>query len=516
MKQHITRQFQQLFLLLLVAASSIGLVSCKENNPIDPGNPGEKPVISSFTATPAAIEIGSSTTLAWSVTGATSIKLDSTTDVTNESEITLFPAETQTFTLTAKNDAGEAKQTVTVSVNNPSDPGAPKNPKALVATPGNPGIIGLDWTSSAGATSYVIERKAEGNFALIAISNVNSHTDAGLFPGASYTYRVRALNGNGARSGWSNFATAIAPGIAPVIARIELIANSSVTTLRPNDTLSFIARAFDENDNDLHFSQGVFTWSSSNLQAATISQIGLLTAGSTQGNTQITATVGGETSNAVTINVALQKNKTLVIYNKKWGSNQQDDWSAYTSAFSGIGVDFLHDRGANSTPTEISIEQIQDYERVFYCSHDDNNLHASTRSLLKLYAQMDGKKLVIMGNSNMISSDQSMLTLFGLKSEGWRNSNSVNSTFTGGAGSAMEGFQFEYSDEFGYFSHLELHATNPGTAAFSGTYAADNKPVITAVQRTLNNGATLFFAGFVLENVQMNLRDDYIKKLMNL
>jgi hypothetical protein len=501
-----------LYALLLVLGTSFGLVSCKEDT-TGPGETGEKPVITTFNAAPGAIDIGNSTTLSWTVTGATSISIDSGLgDVTNVNQLTIFPSETATYTLKAKNSVGEVTKSVIVTVNNPSDPGAPNNPKALVATPGNPGIIGLNWSASAGATSYLIERRSAGEFSLIKTVNVNSYTDAGLYPGNEYTYRVRALNGGGARSGWSNFAKAIAPGTAPVVARVELTP-SNPTTLHPQETVQLTAKAYDAQNNDLHFAQDIFTWTSSSIINATVTQTGLVTAGASQGTAQVTASVGGKTSNAANITISLQQNKTLVIFNKKWAS-QDDNWAVYMSALGNAGYDVLYDRGANSTPTTITFEQIENYERVIYVSHDDNNLHASTRSLLKLFAAQANKRLVLMGNSNMISSDPSTLALFGLKAEGWRNSNSANSTWTGGAGSIFEGFNFEYTGEYAYFSELVLSENNAGTAAFSGTYVSNDKPFIGAVQRTLANGSKVFFAGFVLENVQQNLRDDFMTRIM--
>jgi hypothetical protein len=134
--------------------------------------------------------------------------------------------------------------------------------------------------------------------------------------------------------------------------------------------------------------------------------------------------------------------------------------------------------------------------------------------LLKLFAQLPNKRLILMGNSNQISSDASTLALFGLKAEGWRNSNSCNSTWTGGAGTIMEGFNFQYTGEKPYFSELVLSENNAGTPAFAGTYVSNDKPFIGAVQRTLTNGTKVFFAGFVLENVQQNLRDDFMTRII--
>lgn len=508
------QQLRFLYALLLVLGTSFGLVSCKEDT-TGPGETGDKPVIVSFTAAPGGIDIGSSTTLAWQVTGATSITIDSGLgDVTNANQLTIFPSETATYTLKAKNAVGEVTKDVIVTVNNPSDPGAPTNPKALIATPGNPGIIALNWTASVGSSIYIIERRGAGEFKQIKTVTVNSYTDAGLFPGAEYTYRVRAVNGAGARSGWSNFAKAIAPGTAPVVARVEVTPTDPVA-LRPNDTVRLTAKAFDASNNNLNFAQEMFTWASSSILNATVDQSGLVTAGNAQGSAQITASIGGKTSFAANIAVTLQKSPTLIIFNKKWAS-QEDNWAAYISAFGTASFDVLHDRGANTTPTTITLEQIQEYDRVFYFSHDDNNLHASTRSLLRLYSQLNNKKLIIMGNSNMLSSDAATLSLFGLKAEGWRNSSSANTTFTGGAGTVMEGFNFEYTGEYAYFSELILKETNPATPAFSGTYVSNEKPFISAIQRELPSGTKVFFGGFVLENVQANLRDEFIAKLMTM
>ena len=151
---------------------------------------------------------------------------------------------------------------------------------------------------------------------------------------------------------------------------------------------------------------------------------------------------------------------------------------------------------------------------MFYFSHDDNNLHASTRSLLKLYSQLEGKRLILMGNSNMISSDAALLSSWGLKAEGWRNSNSANSSFTGVAGSIFEGFNFEYTAEWAYFSEIVLKDANPATAAIKGTYISNDEEFVAAIQRDLPSGSKVFFCGFVLEKVQQNLRDDFMSRLL--
>jgi hypothetical protein len=197
MKRHIN----PLYSLLLLLGLTFGVASCADDSPTDPGT-GDKPVINSFTATPSSIDIGSSTTLAWSVDDAESISIDNGVGVQTGTSVVIFPGSNTTYTLTATNADGSTTKTVTVTVNNPSDPGAPPNPTTLTATPGNAGIITLNWQASAGASSYLVERRGPlGAFSLVTTANINSYADAGLFPGTVYTYRVRAVNSSGARSG---------------------------------------------------------------------------------------------------------------------------------------------------------------------------------------------------------------------------------------------------------------------------------------------------------------------------
>lgn len=76
------------------------------------------PVINSFSASPASITSGGSSTLSWTITGAESASIDNgvgTVSVTTGS-ITVSPDTTATYTLTATNASGSAKLDTTVSV----------------------------------------------------------------------------------------------------------------------------------------------------------------------------------------------------------------------------------------------------------------------------------------------------------------------------------------------------------------------------------------------------------------
>jgi hypothetical protein len=98
---------------------------------VPPGPP--KPVISSFTATPSTINLGSSSTLNATVTGATSMTLDGVTVVSFPQ--TVSPTSTHAYHLVATNTTGssDAFVTVTVVIPPPPIPSPPTGVSALVS-----------------------------------------------------------------------------------------------------------------------------------------------------------------------------------------------------------------------------------------------------------------------------------------------------------------------------------------------------------------------------------------------
>ena len=75
------------------------------------------PVINSFTASPASIGSGQSSTLAWDVAGATSLSIDQNIGTVTGSSTVVNPTATTTFTLTASNVKGSAQRSTTLTVN---------------------------------------------------------------------------------------------------------------------------------------------------------------------------------------------------------------------------------------------------------------------------------------------------------------------------------------------------------------------------------------------------------------
>jgi len=105
--------------LLVLAAVVPGGCNCGN----DSGNTSP-PSISSFTATPGALAIGGgSVTLAWTVSGATSVSIDhgvgSVTPTSSGSTSAALTAST-TFTLSATNSSGTVTKTAAVCVATPS------------------------------------------------------------------------------------------------------------------------------------------------------------------------------------------------------------------------------------------------------------------------------------------------------------------------------------------------------------------------------------------------------------
>lgn len=74
------------------------------------------PIINSFTPSSSTIAAGSSVTLTWSTTGATSATLTNHSSVAVNGSATEYPAVTTTYSLTATDSTGSSHATVTVTV----------------------------------------------------------------------------------------------------------------------------------------------------------------------------------------------------------------------------------------------------------------------------------------------------------------------------------------------------------------------------------------------------------------
>jgi hypothetical protein len=140
----------------------------------------------SLTATPATINAGQSTTLAWSSTNATSCTASGGWSGAQPltGELIVLTASTATYTLTCTGAGGSTARSVTVTVT------------------GGPAQLTLSWVDNAGGTAlFKIERKTgvSGTYAQIATTGPGAigYVDATTATGTTYCYRVRASNANG-------------------------------------------------------------------------------------------------------------------------------------------------------------------------------------------------------------------------------------------------------------------------------------------------------------------------------
>ncbi|MBS1783997.1 MAG: PKD domain-containing protein [Acidobacteria bacterium] len=144
-----------------------------------------KPSVTSFTASPASISSGQSSTLAWAVTGATSLSLDNGIgDVTGTTSRSVTLAVSTTYTLTATNAAGSVTATVTVAVS----AAAPPTITSFTASPSTIAVghsTTLAWSVTGGASVSISSLGAQGG------------TSVAVTPANTTTYTLTATNAAG-------------------------------------------------------------------------------------------------------------------------------------------------------------------------------------------------------------------------------------------------------------------------------------------------------------------------------
>lgn len=148
-----------------------------------------KPVINTFTRNPTSIELGESSLLSWTTTGATSCSINqSIGSVAVDGTRTVYPTATLTYTLTATNNSGSVTSSVTVTV-------TVVYPviTSFTATPDNMKFGAtslLSWTTTD-ATSISINQ---------GIGAVPSSGNKSVSPDDTTTYTITATNSAGSDS----------------------------------------------------------------------------------------------------------------------------------------------------------------------------------------------------------------------------------------------------------------------------------------------------------------------------
>jgi uncharacterized protein (UPF0333 family) len=178
------------------------------------------PIIASFTANPTAITSGQAATLAWSVSGATTVTISNVGSVQPTGTASVSPTATTTYTLTATNSNGSVNATATVVVNTPQT--------SLLACYASPTNIMLGESStlnyqSVNATSVSISP---------GVGSVGLSGSVAVSPTQTTTYTVTATGANNQTSSCS-IAVQVTAGALP---RIVQFSGSPISILSGQST----------------------------------------------------------------------------------------------------------------------------------------------------------------------------------------------------------------------------------------------------------------------------------------
>jgi uncharacterized protein YkwD len=213
----------------LTATNIAGTVTRQVTVTVAAAPPPTIPVINSFTANPASISAGGSSTLSWSVTGATSVSINpGAPSVPASGSATSTPAATTTYTLTATNAEGSVTRQVTVTVAAAPPPAVPvinsftASPTSITAG----GSSTLSWNVT-GATSVSIAPGAP---------SVPASGSATSTPAATTTYTLTATNAAGSVTRQVTVTVAAAPPPPPAdTASCEQALFNAVNTIRASN-----------------------------------------------------------------------------------------------------------------------------------------------------------------------------------------------------------------------------------------------------------------------------------------
>ena len=113
----ITKNYRKHFSILVIILLLLVISACGGVAPDNGSSGTDPPTISSFTSTSISITEGESVTLSW-VTNAATISIDQGigTVTAPSGSITVTPASTTTYTLTATNNAGSSTNSITITV----------------------------------------------------------------------------------------------------------------------------------------------------------------------------------------------------------------------------------------------------------------------------------------------------------------------------------------------------------------------------------------------------------------
>ncbi len=202
----------------------------------DPAPAAEAPAIEAFSASPQTSTAGSSVTLAWSVTGAETLRLrPGDLDVSGRSSIAVAPTATTTYTLIAENDSGTTARATEVVVEPVPLPAIER----LTASPGTVtagSASTLSWTVT-GADAVRLEPLGVA----VAASSSRSVT-----PATTTSYQLIASNEAGAVSRAVTVTVEDEPPPPPLPVIDVLTVSPGTIIAGSSATLSWSVRGADE------------------------------------------------------------------------------------------------------------------------------------------------------------------------------------------------------------------------------------------------------------------------------
>ena len=205
----------------------------------------------------------------------------------------------------------------------------PSTPTSLSATATSSSTIDLTWTASTdnvGVTGYKIERCSGSGcttFTQVGTPSTNSFSDSGLSASTLYRYQVRAVDGAGNNSSFSNIASATTPQAPPTptfVSEYETTWNSATS---PKTTANFSVQS-----GDILVAYAVNESSSSTIA------------------TPPTGTLTGTWTLKQTISTA--NFTALRLWTMQVASNQTNVNVSFTNGSGNFGADVLHFRNASS------------------------------------------------------------------------------------------------------------------------------------------------------------------------
>jgi len=211
----------RLFTLLLLFSALIAGIGCGGgSSQTTSGNSAPSIVL---TAQPMSISSGSSTTLSWTTTNATSVNIPGVGTFRAKGSVKVTPSATTTYTATASGPGGTAKASINISVSS-QHPAPTINLTAQPSTVSSGGSAVLSWTTT-NATSVTIANS--GTFGATGSAMVK--------PTVTTTYSASA-SGPGGTASASATITVSSTAPAPTI---KLSAQPSTVTAGETATLSW-------------------------------------------------------------------------------------------------------------------------------------------------------------------------------------------------------------------------------------------------------------------------------------